>query len=79
MASRAEDSGVTSVAGIPRTAPSRQRSRRANPSSASSETDAQLGFDRPFRIMLPFHQRNVVTLDAEKFDFPSLKRMSASP
>ena len=48
-------------------------------SSASSETYAQLGFDEAFHVILPFHKRNVVTLDGAKFNFPSLKGMSGSP
>lgn len=48
-------------------------------SSASSETYAQLGFDEAFHVVLPFHKRNVVTLDGAKFNFPSLKGMSGSP
>jgi len=48
-------------------------------SSVSGEIYAQLGFDEAFHVVLPFHKRNVVTLDGAKMNFPSLKGMSGSP
>lgn len=48
-------------------------------SSAEPDAYAQIEVDETFHIVLPFDKRNVITLDAEKFNFPALQGMSGSP
>jgi hypothetical protein len=48
-------------------------------SSAGPDAYAQIEVDETFHIVLPFDKRNVITLDAEKFNFPALQGMSGSP
>lgn len=48
-------------------------------SSESIEAYGRLGLEEEFHIVLPFHKRNIVTLNATKVNFPSLEGMSGSP
>lgn len=48
-------------------------------SAAPPEVYAGLGLDEAFHIVLPFDERNIITLDAQPFNFPSVKGMSGSP
>lgn len=48
-------------------------------SSVSSEVYTELGLEQEFFVVLPFHKRDVFSLDGVKINFPSLQGMSGSP
>lgn len=48
-------------------------------SIAPPEVYAQLGLEETFHIVLPFDDRKIVSLDAKRINFPSVKGMSGSP